>query len=97
MVTKFGRGRARQVIAGTGIAVLIICLIFWLENMLDPCPAGGLVLASAFPLAAGISGLLRAAEERGAICREAALNIGSLTAFAVCSCIILAVLGVSAS
>jgi len=96
MVTKFARGKTRLAIAGAGVVVLIIYLVFWLGHLLYPCPAGGFVLASLFPLAAGTTGLLRSSDEREGICREAARNIGSLTAFAVCSCIILAVLGVSA-
>jgi len=96
MVTRFGRGRTRLAIAGAGVVVLIIYLTFWLGHLLYPCPAGGFVLASLFPLAAGSTGVLRSSDEREGICREAALNIGSLTAFAVCSCIILAGMGVPA-
>ena len=89
VVTRFGRTRSRQTIAGAGIAVLVIYLVFWLGDMLYPCPAVGLFSASFIPLSAGIIGVLRNSDGREAICREAATNIGALTAFAIISCIAL--------
>ena len=90
IVTRFGRRRARIALAGAGMAALIFYIGSWLLYLPFPFPAAGLFLASGIPLAAGIAGLIRDSGKREGICREAAVNIGSLSAFAVCGCIILA-------
>lgn len=90
LVTAYGRRRARQAITGAGAAACISYLVFLLAGPpLFDCPAGWLFLPALLPLAAGLLGLHSSADERDAICREAGMNIASLTVFILGGCLIL--------
>ncbi|MCP1715978.1 1,4-dihydroxy-2-naphthoate octaprenyltransferase [Methanocalculus alkaliphilus] len=90
IVTRFGRRRARQIIAGAGAAASLCYLGYALAGGVSVSfPAGWFLIPALLPLAAGIAGLISSTEERAAVGREAGMNLGALVVCILGGCLIL--------